>query len=121
VISKLAIRFITASYLHWDQATTFARKEEIIMATLTITSPATMTVGSSYAQNVGRAARALLTTILAFNSGAAPAATAQPVQEARHSQRKDLSLYQLYALAAPYDAVMPNMAQELQAMACRDR
>jgi hypothetical protein len=89
------------------------------MATLTMNSPATMNAGSSYAQNVGRAARALLAAVLAFNSTTVPAAT-QSIQQPHRSQSDDLALYQLYSLAAPYD-VMPNLAQELRVMASRDQ
>jgi hypothetical protein len=87
------------------------------MATLTITSPATVNAGLSYTQNVGRAARALLTALLAIT----PQATERPVQATRRNQRDDMPLYHLYSLAAPYDALMPNQMQELQMMACRDR
>ena len=89
------------------------------MATLTMTSPVATSTGSSYTQNVGRAARALLAAILAFNSGAA-APAARPAQETQRVQNEDLSLYNLYSLAAPYDIVMPNLAQELRVMASRD-
>lgn len=83
------------------------------MSTLTVSSPAH--VGSSYAQNVGRAARALLDAILSFRSQSAEAKPA-----VRAKARDTVSLYRLYALSSPYDSLMPNLRQELQAMACRD-
>lgn len=85
------------------------------MSTLTISSPAH--AGSSYAQNVGRAARALLDAILSFRQQPAAAAKADGV---RAKTRDTVSLYRLYALSSPYDSLMPNLRQELQAMACRD-
>lgn len=92
------------------------------MGTLTVTSPAHV-AGTNYAQNVGRAARALLDAILAFRASA-PVATSAPIvrsaQEVRAKARENVSLYRLYALSAPYDSVMPNLRQELEIMAGRD-
>ncbi|HEY0845526.1 MAG TPA: hypothetical protein VGE12_09165 [Noviherbaspirillum sp.] len=93
------------------------------MGTLTITSPAHVN-GTSYAQNVGRAARALLDAILAFRT-AATEETTKPVvrsaQEVRAKARENVSLYRLYTLSAPYDSIMPNLRQELEVMAGRDQ
>ncbi|HYD59959.1 MAG TPA: hypothetical protein VEC35_06375 [Noviherbaspirillum sp.] len=81
------------------------------MATLTIATPAGATIGSSYAQNVGRAARALLAALFA-----ADARTETPAKA--RSTSDDISLYRLYRMSR-YDSVMPNLAQELTVIAGR--
>lgn len=81
------------------------------MATLTIATPTSVSIGSNYAQNVGRAAHALLTALFAV----------QPRAETPAKTRKtsdDISLYRLYCLSGS-DSVMPNLAQELAVMASR--
>lgn len=88
------------------------------MATLTIQSHAPANTGASYAQNVSRAARALLAALLAFGHSAAAPAAPRAAKAVR--ARDELSLYRLYCLSSPYDSIMPNLRQELQAMACRD-
>jgi hypothetical protein len=81
------------------------------MSAATITS--TSSIGLSYTQNVGRAARALLAALLAVN-----ARPATPAKRALDRDR-ELSLRELYRLAAGYDSVMPNLAQELRYIASR--
>lgn len=83
------------------------------MATLTIATPTGAIAGPSYAQNVGRAARALLAALFAVRPRAE-----QPAKARRASD--DISLYRLYGMSA-YDSVMPNLAQELNAIACRQQ
>jgi len=81
------------------------------MATLTIATPTAGTIGSSYAQNVGRAARALLAALFAV--------TPRAEQPAKVRQaREDISLLRLYRMAAT-DSMMPNLAQELDMIAKR--
>lgn len=88
------------------------------MSTATITTSSLSDGGLSYAQNVGRAARALLAAVLAV--GSRPAAVAAPAQRAEQTTReRQVSLYQLYRLAGQYDSVMPNLAQELRSIAAR--
>ena len=91
------------------------------MGTLTISSPSHVS-GTSYAQNVARAARGLLDAILAFHTRSDEAAPpiVRSAQEARVKARENVSLYRLYALASPYDSMMPNLRQELEVMAGRD-
>jgi hypothetical protein len=79
------------------------------MSTLTISSPARFE-DAGYLQNVGRAARALLAAVFAVQ----PTAKAAAVD--KHSQ---VSLTRLYRLARSYDSVMPNLAQEMRAIAKR--
>jgi hypothetical protein len=81
------------------------------MATLTIATPTGVTIGSSYAQNVGRAARALLAALFAVQPH-----TEKPVKARKTSN--DISLYRLYCMSSS-DSVMPNLAQELAIMASR--
>ena len=77
------------------------------MSTMTINSPAHV-AGSSYLENVGTAARNLLAAIFAVRPQArAPRKTGE------------VNLGQLYRLAASYDSVMPNLAQELRTIALR--
>ena len=77
------------------------------MATLTIATPA----GSSYVQNVGRAARALLAALFAVQP------RVEKKAKARHAHN-EISLYRLYSMSGS-DSVMPNLAQELAVMASR--
>jgi hypothetical protein len=95
-------------------------REEEIMATLTITSPPQVN-GTSYAQNVGRAARALLDAILSFRSDTQEVAApiVRSAKEERAQAHDNVSLFRLYTLAAPYDSVMPNLKQELDLIAGR--
>jgi hypothetical protein len=81
------------------------------MATLTIATPNGATIGSGYAQNVGRAARALLAALFAVRPRAEKPAKARRASD-------DISLYRLYGMSA-YDSVMPNLAQELTVLAGR--
>ena len=81
------------------------------MATLTIATPTAGTFGSSYAQNVGRAARALLAALFAVTPR-----TQQPAQVRQATG--DLSLFRLYRMAGT-DSVMPNLTQELNMIAKR--
>jgi hypothetical protein len=81
------------------------------MATLAIASPTTGTVGTSYADNVGRAARALLAALLAVTPRAA-----QPAKACE--AREGVSLLRLYRMSGT-DSVMPNLAQELDMIAKR--
>jgi hypothetical protein len=81
------------------------------MATLTIATPTAGTVGSSYAQNVGRAARALLAALFTVTPRAAQPAKARQATD-------ELSLMRLYRMSG-YDSVMPNLAQELDMIAKR--
>lgn len=91
------------------------------MSTLAIQSTAQASNGTSYMQNVGRAARALLSALITVpHTAPAARATAQARPAARAAARDDLSLYRLYCLASPYDSVMPNLAQELRVIAGRD-
>lgn len=76
------------------------------MSTMTINSPAHV-AGSSYLENVAGAARALLAAIFAVR----PQAAAEKTDE--------VSVARLYRLAASYDSVMPNLAQELRVIAMR--
>lgn len=82
------------------------------MATLTIATPTAGSVGSSYAQNVGRAARALLAALFTVTPRAEQPAKARQARE-------DVSLLRLYRMSGT-DAVMPNLAQELDMIARRD-
>jgi len=88
------------------------------MATLTINNPSQVSTGTTYAQNVVRAARALLEALLTPHASAY--ARPAPAVRSKAAARDDMSLYRLYCLASPYDSIMPNLAQELNAMACRD-
>ncbi|MGH8807799.1 MAG: hypothetical protein ACREX0_07975 [Noviherbaspirillum sp.] len=90
------------------------------MSTFTIASPASTGNGLSYAENVGRAARGLLAALLAVKPQADVAATASAAPAAKGKVRGDLSLYELYRLAGSYDSLMPNLAQELRAIASRN-
>ncbi|HZW21611.1 hypothetical protein [Noviherbaspirillum sp.] len=81
------------------------------MATLTIATPTAGTFGSSYAQNVGRAARALLAALLAVTPR-----TEQKAQVREASN--EVSLLRLYRMSGS-DAVMPNLVQELDMIAKR--
>ena len=81
------------------------------MATLTIATPTGATIGSNYAQNVGRAARALLAALLAVDARTETPAKARSTSD-------DISLYRLYSMSR-YDSVMPNLVQELTVMAAR--
>ena len=81
------------------------------MATLTIATPTAGSVGSSYAQNVGRAAHALLAALFAV------APRAEQPAKARQA-REDISLYRLYRLSGS-DSLMPNLKQELDMIARR--
>lgn len=87
------------------------------MSTLTITTPAQAIDGAGYLRNIGRAVRGLLAALITVPHK--PAVTQEQV-EVRSAERADVSLYRLYCLASPYDAVMPNLAQELRVMAGRD-
>jgi len=80
------------------------------MATMTIARPATVNTGSSYAHNVGRAARALLAALFAVSPKAEKKAS---------TSNDDISLYRLYRMAGSRDSVMPNLVQELDAIAKR--
>lgn len=80
------------------------------MATLTISSPGQAYAGTSYAENVARAARGLLAAILAIT----PESRATPAKESRYR-----SVLSLYRLADSYEASMPSLAQELRAIASR--
>ena len=77
------------------------------MSTMTIASPAHV-AGSSYFENVAGAARALLAALFAVRPQAPVADKADAVSVAR-----------LYRMAASYDSVMPNLAQELRIIALR--
>ncbi|GIZ50029.1 hypothetical protein [Noviherbaspirillum aridicola] len=77
------------------------------MSTMTIASPAHV-AGSSYLENVGVAARNLLAAIFAVRPQA-------PVAE----KTDEVSIAKLYRMAASYDSVMPNLAQELRTIALR--
>ena len=81
------------------------------MATLTIATPTAGSIGSSYAQNVGRAARALLAALFTVTPRAAQPAKAQQARE-------EVSLLRLYRMSGS-DSVMPNLAQELDMIAKR--
>lgn len=82
------------------------------MATLTIATPARGTVGSSYAQNVGHAARVLLAALFAVPQRAA---TETKVRK----NTGEVSLMRLYRMSCS-DSVMPNLAQELDMIARRN-
>jgi hypothetical protein len=81
------------------------------MSTLTAASPGHADTGSSYAQNVGRATRALLAALFAVVPRASASSRADRITS------RDLS--RLYRMAGQYDSVMPNLAQELRAIAAR--
>ena len=81
------------------------------MATLTIATPTAGTVGSSYAQNVGRAARALLAALFA------PTPRAESQAKVRQAS-DEVSLLRLYRMSGT-DSVMPNLAHELEVIAGR--
>lgn len=89
------------------------------MSTLTITTTAQAIDGAGYLRNIGRAVRALLA---AFITVPHKPAVVQEKVEVRSATRDNdnMSLYRLYALASPYDSVMPNLAQELRVIASRD-
>jgi hypothetical protein len=61
----------------------------------------------TYAENIGRAARALYASLLE----AAPATYAAPDGE------DALSMYRLQCLTSPYDPAMPTQWQDLRVMA----
>ncbi len=81
------------------------------MATLTIATPAGASVGSSYAHNVGRAARALLAALFAVDARTEKQAKVRAASD-------NVSLYRLYSLSR-FDSVTPNLAQELNFIAGR--
>lgn len=85
------------------------------MSTATLTSSAS-TNGLSYGQNVGRAARALLAALLAVS----PRSPAAQASSKAVPENREASILHLYRLAASYDSVMPNLAQELRAIASRN-
>lgn len=87
------------------------------MSTLTITTPAQAIDGAGYLRNIGRAVRSLLAALITVPH---KPVVAQEQVEVRSAERDDMSLFRLYSLASPYDAVMPNLAQELRVMAGRD-
>ncbi|WP_292932466.1 hypothetical protein [Noviherbaspirillum sp.] len=89
------------------------------MSALTFGSHAPANAGVTYAQNVGRAARALLAALLAVPARKQTAAD-EAAASARHINGEDTALFRLYRLASPYDAIMPNLQQELMVMAGRD-
>lgn len=81
------------------------------MSTLTYGSHAPANAGLSYTQNVGRAARALLAALLAV-----------PVRKDGASvtvRRHEYEFADAEQIAARYESVMPNLAQELRVMAAR--
>lgn len=90
------------------------------MATLTINTSAQSSTGTTYVQNVARAARALFNALMTPHPGATAAARPAAAVRTKAAARDEMSLYRLYCLASPYDSIMPNLAQELNAMACRD-
>jgi len=79
------------------------------MATLTISNPTSVQTPQSYLFNVGQAVRALLIALLGVQSTQAIAGQADA----------NLSMFHLQSLATPYDAVMPELANELRYMAAR--
>lgn len=81
------------------------------MATLTIATPTAGSIGSSYAQNVGRAARALLAALFTVTPR-----VEQPAQVRKATA--DVSLARLYRMSGS-DSVMPNLVQELDMIAKR--
>lgn len=83
------------------------------MSTLTATSPAQADAGLTYAQNVGRALRALFVALFPV----APRANA----EKRVAKADSVNLFHLYKLANQGDSVMPNLAQELKMIAARQQ
>lgn len=83
------------------------------MSTLTINHAATI-ADAGYLHNVGRAARALLAALLTV-----PHKAAAPVKAQVRTEKKEVSIYRLYRMAAQYDSVMPSLAQELRAIAAR--
>ena len=75
------------------------------MATMTIASPAQADASLNYAQNVGRAARALLAALLAIT----PRAAAEELpRQTSWFRRDDMN-----------DFMMPNLEQELICLAGR--
>lgn len=85
------------------------------MSAATFASSAS-SVNLSYGQNVGRAARALLAALLAIPSRSNAAVAEKTMSE---RERRE-SVFGLYRLASTYDSVMPNLAQELRAIANRN-
>jgi hypothetical protein len=85
------------------------------MSTFAVVSPASLNNGSSYAENVARAARQLLAALLAVK----PKADVKVPTTKRKVRGDDVSLYRLYRLAGSYDSLRPNLAQELRAIANR--
>lgn len=81
------------------------------MATLSIATPAADSIGSSYTQNVGRAAHALLVALFNVNSR-----VEQPAKVRKGSA--DVSLMRLYRISGT-DSMMPNLIQELDMIASR--
>jgi len=81
------------------------------MATLTIATPTAGTIGSSYAQNVGRVARALLAALFAVTPR-----TEKPAKV--RQAREEVSLMRLYCMSGS-DSVMQNLMQELDMIAKR--
>lgn len=86
------------------------------MSTLVITPANTASAGAGYLHNVGRAARALLAALISVPQTPAPATAKEKVRTAD----QDVSIYRLYRMAAQYDSVMPNLAQELRVIAARN-
>jgi hypothetical protein len=82
---------------------------------IAIASTAPATANGSYAENVGRAARSFLAALLAVKPEQAHKAAPS------NAKAKYDSLYALYRLAGSYDSVMPNLAQELRAIASRQQ
>lgn len=87
------------------------------MSTLTATSPLQADAGQGYVQNVIRAARALLTALFAVAPAAPRASTNAETRSEAVSSR---DLFRLYQMANQYDSVMPNLAQEIRAIAVRN-
>ena len=79
------------------------------MTTLTASTPAQATVGSNYAANVSRAARALVHALFAVKPRVATSASRVTARD----------LYRLYGMANKCESVMPNLAQELRFIAAR--
>jgi hypothetical protein len=77
-------------------------------------NPSVQNAGLSYTENLGRAARAFLTALLAITP------KAKPVAEDAKAKRNAGSVAELYRLARGFDSIQPNLAQELRAIAARD-
>ncbi len=100
-----------------NEAIKTSLKENIMFNSKLASYPYTNPIGTSYGENLGRAARSFLAALLAIE----PART-----DVRAAQASDADLdrgataAELQRLARKFDVIMPNQAAELRYLAGRD-